>query len=671
MNILYFETHENWIHGMPQALRRAGHQVLLPRRGEHQELMKLLDESQPEIILTMGWTACHTPENLQLIREYCRGRQALHVFWSAEDPIHTDTYTARILELANPDAIATISPDMLGYFREMGFPAMELPFACNRDLHHPGAADMRYLADVALVGNYSFATAGSYRAESLRLLLEPLLHTRLRVCIWGKDWQKAFSDLGFRIPAGWLRGRVPYLEVPRIYRSSRIVLAPQNDLQQLTRRTFEAMGCGALLIVPRTPGVKRFFRDGVHVLCTSSPEETAQLVTRYLNHPRLGEPIKEQAASEVHAHHSYEQRAAALLPQLQAWLAQKRKLGHLLVDAPQRRQVIHARREVNNRPLTFRLPPHLPGFTLIQASLECFADRVVRPGSAICRVAGRTEVLDRLAIRPYTKLPYPYRAGWHRWDVTEAVRDTLGDVLRLELTSPDGLDARWVLADTSLSDRIMQAHQQQFQPRLILIWRKQSPGSDSRTDHETRMEESASHPGPDKFGSAHPYSFIEEDVVIEEGCRIGHFVLIRRGAKIGRSVTIGSFTVVDGDVEIGPHSKIQSRVYLPPGSRIGSRVFIGPGAIFTNDPWPLRRPDQYRAQGPLLEDDVTIGAGAILLPGIRIGRGAFVAAGAVVTRDVPAWHLAVGVPAHCRPLPEHLTKPNQPKELRQGGKHGS
>ena len=49
--------------------------------------------------------------------------------------------------------------------------------------------------------------------------------------------------------------------------------------------------------------------------------------------------------------------------------------------------------------------------------------------------------------------------------------------------------------------------------------------------------------------------------------------------------------------------------------------------------------------GPVIEDDVTVGAGANLLPGVRIGRNAIVGAGAVVTKDVPAGKVVMGVPA--------------------------
>ncbi|HOA81763.1 MAG TPA: DapH/DapD/GlmU-related protein, partial [Defluviitaleaceae bacterium] len=66
---------------------------------------------------------------------------------------------------------------------------------------------------------------------------------------------------------------------------------------------------------------------------------------------------------------------------------------------------------------------------------------------------------------------------------------------------------------------------------------------------------------------------------------------------------------------------------------------------------PLSTKNEYvknkliKAQEIVIEDDAWIGAGAIILPGVRIGRGAVIGAGAVVTRDIPEYSIAVGVPA--------------------------
>lgn len=155
------------------------------------------------------------------------------------------------------------------------------------------------------------------------------------------------------------------------------------------------------------------------------------------------------------------------------------------------------------------------------------------------------------------------------------------------------------------------------------------------------------------------FTAIYGDVVLGSDVKTGHHVLVREKTRIGSFVTLGSGVIIDGHVEIGSYVKLESNVYIPTNTVIGSHVFIGPGAVLTNDRYPLRRRSEYEAAGPVVEDNVTIGANATLLPGIRIGEGAMVAAGAVVTRDVAPWHLAKGVPAEMSPLPENLREPNR------------
>lgn len=144
--------------------------------------------------------------------------------------------------------------------------------------------------------------------------------------------------------------------------------------------------------------------------------------------------------------------------------------------------------------------------------------------------------------------------------------------------------------------------------------------------------------------------------------RTGHHVLVRGRTTVGDDVLVGTSTVIDGDVEIGSQVKMETAVYIPTHVHIGSRVFLGPRATLTNDRYPLRQRDSYVPLGPTLEDDVTIGAGAILLPGVRIGRGSMVGAGAVVTKDVPPWSLVVGNPGRISDLPDRLREENRAKQ---------
>ena len=158
------------------------------------------------------------------------------------------------------------------------------------------------------------------------------------------------------------------------------------------------------------------------------------------------------------------------------------------------------------------------------------------------------------------------------------------------------------------------------------------------------------------------FTTIYGDVELGDAVRTGHYVLIREQTRIGSYVTIGSGVIIDGHVTLGSYIKLESNVYLPTHTTIGSYVFIGPAAVLTNDRYPLRQRATYAPIGPVLEDGVTIGANATLLPGVRIGEGSMVAAGSVVTHDVPPWHLAIGVPARCHPLPKELCDRNQARQ---------
>lgn len=149
-----------------------------------------------------------------------------------------------------------------------------------------------------------------------------------------------------------------------------------------------------------------------------------------------------------------------------------------------------------------------------------------------------------------------------------------------------------------------------------------------------------------------PGTIVYDDVVIGDRFRTGHFALIRERTEIGDDVLVGTNATVDGKATIGSNVSLQTGAYVPPRTAIGDHAFLGPSAVLTNDPYPLRR--EAELEGPTLEEHVSVGANATILPGVTVGRGSFVAAGAVVTRDVPAETLAVGVPARHEPLPESL-----------------
>lgn len=117
--------------------------------------------------------------------------------------------------------------------------------------------------------------------------------------------------------------------------------------------------------------------------------------------------------------------------------------------------------------------------------------------------------------------------------------------------------------------------------------------------------------------------------------------------KIGSSCKIESFVYIEQDVVIGNGCKIKPHVFIPTGVKIGNNVMIGPGVTFTNDKYPTVS-DDWKLYRTVVEDDVSIGAGTVLVPGVRIGKGAMIGAGSVVTKNVPAGSLAYGNPARVK-----------------------
>lgn len=107
------------------------------------------------------------------------------------------------------------------------------------------------------------------------------------------------------------------------------------------------------------------------------------------------------------------------------------------------------------------------------------------------------------------------------------------------------------------------------------------------------------------------------------------------GIRIGRGSLIGEFNCLRGQGGI----TIGDRVYFAPLVQVlaVNHVYDDPTRPFVEQ--------GITAQGIAIEDDVWVGAGAIILDGVRIGRGAVIAAGAVVAEDVPAHAVAAGVPA--------------------------
>lgn len=146
-------------------------------------------------------------------------------------------------------------------------------------------------------------------------------------------------------------------------------------------------------------------------------------------------------------------------------------------------------------------------------------------------------------------------------------------------------------------------------------------------------------------------TLLRNSVKVGANVSIWHFCNIMDGVIIEDNVSIGSYTEIGRASIIGKRTRIGAHVFLPTRTEIGQDCFIGPGCIMCDDRHPVAGNAAYNADPPVIEDNASIGAGAIILPGVRIGAGAMIGAGAVVTKDVAPGDTVAGVPAGLLRLP--------------------
>ena len=120
---------------------------------------------------------------------------------------------------------------------------------------------------------------------------------------------------------------------------------------------------------------------------------------------------------------------------------------------------------------------------------------------------------------------------------------------------------------------------------------------------------------------------IEPGAIIRENVDIGRNAVIMMGAVINIGAVIGEGTMIDMGAVLGGRATV------------GKNCHVGAGAVLAGVIEPAS------AKPVVVEDDVLIGANAVVIEGIRIGRGAVVAAGAVVIEDVPDEMVVAGCPA--------------------------
>ena len=143
-------------------------------------------------------------------------------------------------------------------------------------------------------------------------------------------------------------------------------------------------------------------------------------------------------------------------------------------------------------------------------------------------------------------------------------------------------------------------------------------------------------------------AFIENDCNIGSHTRIGTNAVLRRQTNIGDHSIFGSLSASEGKNWIGNNVLVHSQCHITTGIIIEDWVFMAPEFVGANDPQILhgrRHIEKFMPKAPHIKFGSRIAVNVTLLPGVVLGRECLIGASALVTKNVPDFHIAYGVPA--------------------------
>ena len=285
-----------------------------------QDLNGLLNTFRPDAVFSYGWWINRV--NIDAFSRVLAERGILHAYWAIDDP---DLFRLISLPMAKKaDLVFTTDAGCIDAYKEQGADARFLIYGCNPSVHRRVPPEDAYRHDLVLMAhNYNvWWNPGhfSYRLAGINHILRPLVENDYDLMVWGLWWQD--PDRIYHLPDKNYGSALPPGHEAQVYSSAKIVLGLQSvgtSTSMLSIRTFEALCCGAFHLSQYSPALEHYFRKGIHMEWSRSPEETLELADFYLKRDSARERIARQGRREVLEKYTLKHSAASALEVLKGF----------------------------------------------------------------------------------------------------------------------------------------------------------------------------------------------------------------------------------------------------------------------------------------------------------------------------------------------------------------
>jgi spore maturation protein CgeB len=278
----------------------------------NKRLLEKAAEFKPQIYVEAGgWNIL--PDTIDILKSM--GIKT--VLWTV-DPPHT--FKAIIKAVPHYDFVFCQGTEAIQILKEYDVKNLHwLPFACDPDYHKPvelaPSERKKYGTEICFVGSWNPASNLQNYAKR-QAALECL--TNYDLGIWGPGWNNLPVESSLK---KFVRGlHTKPEEWVKIYSATRItVIVHYQDTKghvpcyQASPKVFEAMACGALLVVDDQRDISSLFEPGKHLVVYHNHKELGEIISYYLEHPDEARKIAQQGRGNVLENHTFKHRVKEML----------------------------------------------------------------------------------------------------------------------------------------------------------------------------------------------------------------------------------------------------------------------------------------------------------------------------------------------------------------------
>ncbi|MGL4736923.1 MAG: CgeB family protein [Cellulosilyticaceae bacterium] len=318
MRVLLFGKDQIFLQDLIWGFENEGHQVRGIMPESIADYQKEISQQEVDLVMTFGSPSCYNRKEIIAFMG-TRGVDASYkyIHWDTDGITWARDYEMPFVLMGKPDLVLTICPDFFLFLKSQNIPCEMLAYGFNPTTHYMMNKEEEKQGVVFVgnsYGNIIKNQPNHYRTLSVKTLIGAFAETNIPLEIWGDSnhLNVIRNIMGYPIPEQYYKGKCPYELTRQVYEQAFVNLVPQNHPGHLTKRTYEILASGGVMITYDTPEVRRAFRVGEELLVAKTTQEVLTCYNTLKNDEAYYNEIRQKGYQAVQRH-SYASRVKEIM----------------------------------------------------------------------------------------------------------------------------------------------------------------------------------------------------------------------------------------------------------------------------------------------------------------------------------------------------------------------